>query len=319
MKCFWRRLFILFSMLPAFAGSSFAQDTLRYFVDYGGIKCAQQSAYCYRLAAKEDSLWHIQSYYLPEGEMQMEGQFWDEEATKPQDTIVRYHKNGETESIEIYKDGKLDGLRLAYDTVGQPLDSCYYKNGQPSSYHFSWNTDGLLTEFGDYDEEGKGTGMVWHYHDNTKLCCYGKRSAGNAADGPWTFYYDDGSVSTHETYVRGKLKKRVCYDPADSTSPVKCKDAESASKAFKKEIETLLAAQTSTMFGCGEKLVDKKGRLVVDVCVEIDGQVTSTIIQPFDPCVDYHVTHALGELTVPVQVKHNRYERTCEVRNIDFQ
>lgn len=270
------------------------------------------------MATREDSLWSIQSYYFPEGDLQMEGQFWDDEAAKPQDTISRYHKNGETESIEVYKDGKLDGLRLAYDSVGQPLDSSYYKEGQPSNYHFRWNKDGLLTEFGSYDDEGKGTGVTWHYHDNARVCCYGKRSAGNAADGAWTFYYDDGSVSSRETYSRGKLKKRVCYDPADSTLPVKCKDAETPAKAFKKEIEQLIAAQTSSMFGCGEKLVNKKGRLVVDVCVEIDGQVTSTIIQPFDPCVDYRVSHALGEMIVPVQVKHNRYERMCETRSIDF-
>jgi antitoxin component YwqK of YwqJK toxin-antitoxin module len=266
---------------------------------------------------REGNLWYIEDYYAHEQVLQMTGRYADDSLTRKEGVFYYYHKNSKLEEVAHYKNGLLEGWSLRYDSTGGLLDSTFYRNDQPSRYSFGWAENGRLSYRGIFDEEGKGTGEAWHYHDNGNLCCHGKRSAGNVPDSVWTFYYREGGISCKDTYLQGKYKSRVCYDPGDSTKPVKCKKSDMP-RSLKREIRKAFAAQKESMLKCKEDVKGKKGRLVVDVCVEIDGTVNATIVQPFHPCVDGHLAQFLNGIKVPPQIGHNRPERECKAMPLDF-
>ena len=43
--------------------------------------------------------------------------------------VETFYSNGQLESRETYKDGKLDGLREVWDKNGELIESATYKNG----------------------------------------------------------------------------------------------------------------------------------------------------------------------------------------------
>jgi antitoxin component YwqK of YwqJK toxin-antitoxin module len=313
-----QRITLLLITLLSFATKVSAQDTLRYFVDYYNKKCSRHLAYFYRVQIREGNLWYIEDYYAREQIPQMTGRYADDSLTKAEGTFYYYHKNSKLDGVVRYKNGLLEGLSMHYDSTGRVLDSTFYKHGQPSGYSFGWAGNGRLNYRGIFDEEGKGAGEAWHYHDNGNLCCYGKKSVGNEPDSVWTYYYREGGISSKETYTRGKFKKQVCYDPGDSTRPVKCKENPSSRRAFVRSVWKKFVSEEDAFFQCRDELKGRKGRLILDVCVDIDGKLSASVIQPFYPCVDDLMIKLLtGTSTKPI-IEHNRYQTSCETIPFDL-
>ncbi len=50
-----------------------------------------------------------------------------------------YHENGKVQQEGFFKDGKLDGKWIAYDTQGNKLSVGEYSNGQKVGKWFFWN------------------------------------------------------------------------------------------------------------------------------------------------------------------------------------
>jgi antitoxin component YwqK of YwqJK toxin-antitoxin module len=85
----------------------------------------------------------------------------------------------------------------------------------------SWKENGLQKDSGNYQSDLK-TGYWKEWYDNGKPESVGTYGANETLVGDWTFYRENGSVSTKEKYVNTKLTDLQCFDENGSPSGIFC-------------------------------------------------------------------------------------------------
>ncbi len=192
-------------------------DTVEYYTNYDGVVCRPDSAYYYRLAFKDGSLWKVKDFYVIQQVKRMEGYFADYrdgEFSNRQGMFFYYHPNGKIDCKIRYINNNREGVYKAYNENGLLIDSAFYKNDQLIKCRYKWNDKGAQVFKGIYTEDGYGPGTEEVYFDDGKLSAAGKVLNGSYKDSVWTYYHNNGKISCTEFYEYGLPKERKCYDPS---------------------------------------------------------------------------------------------------------
>lgn len=206
---------------------AYGQDTVQHFIRFlSENKCEPHEGYYYRMAYRDGEWWRVEDYYYKERSLYRSAIYKYKNANDsfytPMGMILTYHPNKKVKSKEVYVDGLKEGLARSYDTAGRLIDSARFKKDMPIGYWYKWNSKGDVVFKGIYDDEGSGKGINWMYHDNGKLSAYGITSKGATPDSIWTFYYDNGNISSVETYDKDSLLNIQCFDEDGRLSKDSC-------------------------------------------------------------------------------------------------
>ena len=113
----------------------------------------------------------------------------------------RYHKNGQKELEETYKDGKKDGLWTGWYDNGQKEVEGTYKDGKKDGLWTEWHINGQKLRESTY-KNGKEDGLQTIWYEN------GEKEEGiykdDKKDGLWTGWYSNGQKLYERNYKDGK-------------------------------------------------------------------------------------------------------------------
>lgn len=137
-----------------------------------------------------------------------------------------YYENGKIREVSGYKDGKLDGLYVLYNSLGVPTIRCNYLNGEKNGFYQSMYNDGQVIEQCTF-AGGKYQGLYQHWYkkngdDDLRLrCeCYYEN---NRLHGLYRAWYKNGTLklrcqflegqthSLHEMWYDDEKKMQRCY------------------------------------------------------------------------------------------------------------
>lgn len=200
-------------------------DTIEQYLNYDMKKCEPANATYFRMAIKEGQWWKVKDFYIKEQVKKYDGYFvkYDHDTfSYKQGMHTEYHENGRIRNKVRYLDNLREGLYKAYDTGGRITDSVLFKNNLPNKYGYGWYSDGKVRMKGIYDTDTTGIGEEWEYHPNGKLASYGKLAKGYLSDSVWTYYHENGNISSIETYSKDSLLSITCYNEDGTPSKDSC-------------------------------------------------------------------------------------------------
>lgn len=187
-------------------------DTAEYFTNYKFNKCKKADACYYRKVYKEGILYFVKDYYLDSSSLQMSGAFSDDSFKVQEGFFYWYHPNKHLQSKGRFVHGKKMGLWKSYSEDDRLIDSTYYLNDIPYISASQWDLASNLVFTGNYDKEGKGSGVEIGYYPDGKIASHGKRSAGYMRDSIWTFYHPNSKIASQVTFSNNVAVKKECFD-----------------------------------------------------------------------------------------------------------
>jgi antitoxin component YwqK of YwqJK toxin-antitoxin module len=142
-------------------------------------------------------------YYHDNGKLRVEGQ-------SKADNLVgerrSYHANGVLEEIQRYNDkGKADGQFQEYDDDGKLTYETTWVNGKLMAYKYYDKSGAVIA---DAKRQKGAFDFVGHFANGAKAS-QGRYRDGEGKEGEWTYFWEDGSLRSHEVLVEDKLEGRV--------------------------------------------------------------------------------------------------------------
>ena len=113
------------------------------------------------------------------------------------------YRTGEKMFRQGYKDGKKDGLYVAWHENGKKSSEGNWKDGKQDGLHVGWHEGGQTRFEGNY-KDGKKEGLNVKWHDNGQKAREQKYKDGVLEDGPWTSWYENGQKWREENWKDGK-------------------------------------------------------------------------------------------------------------------
>ncbi|OSZ82880.1 hypothetical protein CAP35_06345 [Chitinophagaceae bacterium IBVUCB1] len=211
------RYLLLLIIFLLSVGSLQAQstDTIEYYLKHNMQRCEPVFATYYRIGVREGQWWKVKDFYMDSKFKKSEGYYtkYENDSFSHKEGIhYTYYSNGKLHDKVTYVNNLKEGIFKAYDTTGRLKDSIFYKNDLPNKFGYGWYRDGTVRFKGVYDTAATGIGEEWEYHHNGKLSSYGKTSKGYLLDSIWTYYHENGNISSLETYLADSLKGIICYN-----------------------------------------------------------------------------------------------------------
>ncbi len=169
------------------------------------------------------------SAFYSGGVLALQGHFTNNQRTG---VWKSWHKNGQLKDSGTIKNDKLTGTWTTWYENGTPMTTAQFaeeaglvattimpksllqfppavaiKNGAWQT----WSSSGQQKDSGYYRDNFKfGFWRTWY--ENGKPESEGSYAADEHLEGNWTFYREDGSISTKEKYEENKLKDLQCFD-----------------------------------------------------------------------------------------------------------
>lgn len=111
--------------------------------------------------------------------------------------------SGNVQSIENYKDDKLEGPYRAYNNEGVGiLEESYYSEGKKHGGYTKWYPNGKKQESGTYRYDKREGKSIWYYESGSLAAEY--HYADSEIDGDVSTYYKNGKLSAFGPYKNGK-------------------------------------------------------------------------------------------------------------------
>lgn len=249
-------------------------DTIEQYLNYDMKKCEPANATYFRMAIKEGQWWKVKDFYIKEQVKKYDGYFvkYDHDTfSYKQGMHTEYHENGRIRNKVRYLNNLREGLYKAYDTGGRITDSVLFKNNLPNKYGYGWYSDGKVRMKGVYDTDTTGIGEEWEYHPNGKLASYGKLAKGYLSDSVWTYYHENGNISSIETYSKDSLLSITCYNEDGTISKDSCVSMIIPKPLF--DINTFLNENLIYPQDALDNSV--QGMVLVEFTVKIDGTINN--------------------------------------------
>ena len=96
--------------------------------------------------------------------------------------VFRLYKNGQKEYEGNYKDGKRDGLLVAWYPDGKKLSEGNWKDGKPDGLWMGWHVNGQKRDETNY-KDGKRDGLQVAWHENGQKMIEGNYKDGKLVEG----------------------------------------------------------------------------------------------------------------------------------------
>ena len=177
--------------------------SLASVVFFFGLSCSEREINSAKLQQRGDDL-----YYAVNEEKPYSGK------------VVETYESGQKRTERTFKNGKLHGLSIRWDSDGQNRYEISYKNGQKSGPCRTWYGNGQQEKEGAY-KGGKEYGRwVYWYDDGQKQreCNY----KDGILDGPWISWSDKGEHEKEGTYKGGKEYGQWVYWYANGQKQREC-------------------------------------------------------------------------------------------------
>lgn len=210
---------LLFLITGLYCNSAVAQrqytDTIIKYYDFEWKEINPEKAVVhyfgvYRKTA--DGIWHAKDYYADTKTLQMECLYIDDSLRVMDGEAYYYYRNGQLMSEGRYHKNNMVGLWKGYYRNGRLMDSSRYKStGIPYYKAYKWDTTGKLIFKGEYDIKGSGEGYEIEYYPKGTVSSFGIYTKGYLKDSVWTYYYENGKISSTEVFDSGRLVKAQCY------------------------------------------------------------------------------------------------------------
>lgn len=166
--------------------------SFRHYSEDGKLATVQEYA--------PDGVTSRATHYHPNGQVMARGKYVGQQKDS---TWNYFDEAGIAQSVERYKQGKLDGERVVYYDNGQIAELTTFKLGVqhgPWKQFFMNGTPKAKAEFVNGEPEGT---MSWFYPDGGKEI-EGKVVNGQR-DGVWIYYNEDNSIQLTMAYTMGEL------------------------------------------------------------------------------------------------------------------
>lgn len=171
--------------------------------------------------------------YYPKGLLALQGSFQNGQ----RNGLWRsWHKNGQIKDSGTIKNDQLTGSWITWYENGKMTTRAHfsdekslYSSMRPIASETSslllfpepasskngtwetWSVNGQQKDSGNYENDFK-TGLWKSWYANGKPESQGSYGAKESLQGDWIFYREDGTVSTKEKYLDGKLADLSCFD-----------------------------------------------------------------------------------------------------------
>lgn len=124
-----------------------------------------------------------------------------------------FHPNGELKLVKKYRDGKIHGPYIEYDSTGIIQEEGFYKKGKRQGEWWYYHENGKLEEIVTYTADWKRIDDNYvSYHPNGAVADTGAYLDGEK-QGLWTYYHPNGKVHEQITYESGeKTGEVLSYD-----------------------------------------------------------------------------------------------------------
>lgn len=287
-----------------FANICYAQqDSIVQYLSYDRAPCSKVTAYYLRIATKLQDGWRVKDFYLSEGTLAMKGVFSDDSFKIAEGRFYYFYPNAQLEADIYYTHGKKIGRFRTYYDNGRIKDSAIYKNGIPCQYEYQFNEDGTLAQKAIFDNDGKGIGYETVFHDDGSVSSFGKYSDGYKPDSIWTYLYNSGKPSCIESYDKGILLKRECFDE-QGNSQGRCDSIVMPVCP----IDYNVFISKNLVFPEGYNLKYDEVKVVAKLVINEDGSIGDiSIIQKVHPAFDAAVIKAFKQMPKWAPGKnHNR-------------
>ncbi len=128
------------------------------------------------------------------------------------------YKGKDTLKYEIYVNGKLQGPKVSYNSIGKRSKVANYKEGLLDGAFLIYNKDELIIEES-YYKEGKKNGVFKFYYDDGVLLRTENWNMGAKA-GEFKMFYYDQKIQSIENYKKanGKVEEYITVDSYECTS-----------------------------------------------------------------------------------------------------
>lgn len=115
--------------------------------------------------------------------------------------VIDYYENGQIQSKENYKDGKLNGERITYYENGQIEYKENYKGGEYEGESFSYYKNGQVSYKRLY-KNGEREGIQTYYHYNGQIESKVNIKNGELI-GEYIKYYENGQIKEKGSFING--------------------------------------------------------------------------------------------------------------------
>jgi antitoxin component YwqK of YwqJK toxin-antitoxin module/Tfp pilus assembly protein PilF len=177
-------------------------------VNYENGTQTGRSTYYYANGKKQSELDYAEGdkhgygkFWYMHGQMRTEG--WYQEGST-QGTWLEYDELGVLKAKTIYRDNDMDGYREEYFPTGKISSIAYYTLGWIENY-IQFDTTGKEINRNEFK---LGNGKIRTVFINGKLAGEGEYKYGDL-DGPYKYYFPDGSINTSQFYKKGLLDSTI--------------------------------------------------------------------------------------------------------------
>ena len=251
---------------------AYGQDTIKHFITFGDErKCKPNDGYYYRVAFKESDWWRVKDYYCNTRSLYRDGVYKHKNEKdsfySEQGMFFYYHPNKMIMKKVRFINGLKEGLAKEYHRSGGLADSAFYKKGVLYKAHYAWDSAGNIKIKAHLDDEG--VGERWEYHTDGKVAGYGKIVTGYKQDSIWTYYHDNGQISSIEQYKDDSLLSIHCFNADGTPSKDSCSPEQMPEPPY--DLMAALAENIHYPDFAREHNID--GKVSVEFIVDIDGTI----------------------------------------------
>jgi antitoxin component YwqK of YwqJK toxin-antitoxin module len=196
-------LFVLSVSIPA------AAQKIERAYDHA-FRETKGAARIYAFIEKQDSLWHMKAYFIPEKSMAREATYKDDSCKIPHGVYSEFYANKQLKTTGRSLNGKQEGVWLRYHENGMLWDSAAYHNGQLTGIRLQWHANGYLSDSSNFAKDGSGVSFSWY--DDGKPSGNGSYTTNSKKGGKWTLLQPDGKTRAIEEYVNDSMVSVQCFD-----------------------------------------------------------------------------------------------------------
>ena len=209
MKC-------IFFLIVFFVGlTGLAQTKTEKYYDYNWNETKPENARFYSIKEKiNDSLWHVQDYYISSKNLQMKGYYKDEAQKIKEGKFYHFNNDGKLSSEANYTNGKKNGNYISYHLSGAISDSTFYLMDVPVGMHIAWHENGFMKDSVTYLPNNKSVHVGWW---DTGIPSYAGIKLHDKKTGTWQYFYESGKLSAIEKYKEDKVLSRTYFKESGET------------------------------------------------------------------------------------------------------
>ena len=271
---------LLLSLFFCISANGQYVDSVEQFLDESNKLVVKKgsASYVRRAYKSREGQWESFTYYAVINTLAEHGYYLDDSFKIKDGQFQTFYANGKPDAdVSYYKNNKV-GLWRIYSRNGRLMDSSRYKStGMPFHKGYSWDEDGKLVRYAEFDMNGSGAGYETFYNEDGTVILRGKYVAGFLKDSIWSYHHINGNLSLVETYDSGKLIAFECFDTAGNKQVGKCDTGEVMPEA-PYEVYTFLGKNSRMPHAALEGGLRGTYRVMTIFVVDTDGTIKDVAI-----------------------------------------